>query len=207
MIVTGIAMFMYKDGQVSKQTDLEYRGNILIGVSLLMDGLKGAAQDVMRDVKRPSSLNFMFFENGWSALILTIILIANGEGIEFIQFCMRHQIALQYVGIVMFSSVIGQFFISNMITNFGSLPTILTTTMRKFLTVLFSVVLFDHHLIVRQWIATGLIFTALLADVVFSKKSESEDNSECENETENLRGKKNVMELNNKVSPALNAVC
>jgi solute carrier family 35 (UDP-galactose transporter), member B1 len=202
MIVTGIALFIYKDDEKSKESDLEYWGNILIGISLLMDGLKGAAQDVMRDVKRPSSMNFMFFENGWSTLLLSCIVIANGEGIAFIQFCMRHQIALKYVGIVMFCSVIGQFFISSMITNFGSLPTFLTTTMRKFFTVLFSVVIFKHQLIVRQWIATGLIFTALLLDVIFSRKKDSEEYSESENETENLKGRKNVMEMNNKVSPA-----
>lgn len=205
MIVTGMAMFLYKNKNVSDtNNDLAYLGNILIGISLLMDGLKGAAQDVMRNVKRPSSLNFMFFENAWSTILLTIILIFNGEGIAFLQFTMKHTVVWNYIGIVMLCSTIGQFFISTMITNFGSLPCIITTTMRKFFTVLFSVIIYNHQLSTRQWAATGLIFGALFLDVVFGRKSEKEE--KCDNDETNLNISSdkincNNIEMNNKVNP------
>lgn len=213
MIVTGIALFVYNDKNKKPEGDLTYLGNILIGISLLMDGLKGAAQDVMRNVKRPSSMNFMLYENGWSTLLLLIILLINNEGIEFIEFSMRHTVVWYYLGFVMLCSIIGQFFISSMITNFGSLPCILTTTLRKFFTVLFSVFFFDHHLMTRQWIATAIIFTALTLDVFFGRKemfrneiqrddkSDVEEAEECDN-LKDKKTRKNWFKMkNNKVAP------
>lgn len=211
MIVSGIALFMYKDNSEKKENNLAYWGNILIGVSLLMDGLKGAAQDVMRNIKRPSSLNFMFFENLWSTIFMSIILAFSNEGIEFVQFCIRHPVVWEYLGVVMVCSTIGQFFITTMIMNFGSLSCIITTTLRKFFSILFSVILFKNQLSIRQWIATGIIFSALLLDVFFGRKGdevivEACDNEET-NESKNLRDKndtKNAIEMNNKVGPAEN---
>lgn len=212
MIVSGIALFMYKDNADKKvKDDLAYLGNILIGISLLMDGFKGAAQDVMRNIKRPSSLNFMFFENLWSTVFMSIILIISGEGIDFVDFCIRHPAILKYIGIVMVCSTIGQFFITTMIMNFGSLSCIITTTLRKFFSILFSVIIFHNNLSIRQWIAAGIIFSALLLDVFFGRKQLEEVSEECDNEVtneiENLTDRndtKNAIEMNNKVGPTEN---
>lgn len=209
MIVSGIALFTYKGENKDKEKDLAYLGNILIGISLLMDGFKGAAQDVMRDIKRPSSLNFMFFENLWSTIFMSIILVVSGGGIEFINFCIRHPGVWKYIGAVMFCSTIGQFFITTMIMNFGSLSCIITTTLRKFFSILFSVIVFHNTLSIRQWIAAGVIFSALLLDLFFGRKPEELD--ECDNEETkeiaNLRinnDPKYGIEMNNKVSPEEN---
>lgn len=200
MVVSGIALFLFKDDTKKKENDLEYLGNILIGISLLTDGFKGAAQDVMRKVARPTPLNFMFFENAWSALILICILVVGGEGVEFIQFAMRHQVVWMYIGIVMFCSTIGQFFISSMVSHFGSLPLVITTTLRKFFTVLFSVLIFGNSLTIRQWAATGIIFGALLLDALCGKKKFCEKiEDENDDETEDLKDKGKAMKLKNKV--------
>lgn len=200
MVVSGIALFLFKDDGKKKEHELEYFGNILIGISLLTDGFKGAAQDVMRKVARPTPLNFMFFENAWSSVILIGILIVGGEGVEFIQFAMRHQIVWIYIGIVMFCSTIGQFFISAMVSHFGSLPLVITTTLRKFFTVLFSVFIFSHSLSSRQWAATGIIFGGLLLDAIYGKKECCKKiDEEGEDETEDLKDKERPMRLKNKV--------
>lgn len=199
MVVTGIALFLFKDDNKKKEHELEYLGNILIGISLLTDGFKGAAQDVMRKVARPTPLNFMFFENGWSTLILTCIMIFGGEGVHFIQFSIRHPIVWLYIGIVMFCSTIGQFFISAMVSHFGSLPLVITTTLRKFFTVIFSVFFFNHSLTVRQWISTGMIFGALILDALFGKKQcfKTTEEEADEDQTKDLNDKS--MRLKNKV--------
>lgn len=200
MIVSGIALFLFKDKKEDKEHELEYLGNILIGISLLTDGFKGASQDVMRKVARPTPLNFMFFENAWSTLILIGILIVGGEGVEFIQFSMRHQVVWERIGIIMLCSTIGQFFISAMVSHFGSLPLVITTTLRKFFTVLFSVFTFNHHLSIRQWTATAIIFGGLLMDALFGKKQCCKDiDEEIQGEVEELKESDIPKSLKNKV--------
>lgn len=173
MIVAGIIAFMYKsDNKSDSENKLAYLGNILIALSLLADGLMGGAQDFMRKVAKPTALNFMCYTNLYSALIATMIISISGEGIRFIDFCLNHQIVVVYLGIVVFTGSFGQYFVSSMISSFGSLTMSLVTTLRKFATVLFSVVIYNNSLTLIQWIAAALIFNALLLDVFFgSKKS------------------------------------
>lgn len=171
MIVAGIIAFMFKsDNKSDSENKLAYIGNILIALSLLADGLMGGAQDFMRKVAKPTALNFMCFTNLYSALIATMIISISGEGIRFIDFCMNHRMVIVYLGIVVFTGSFGQFFVSSMISNFGSLPMSLVTTLRKFVTVLFSVVIFNNTLTLIQWIATAIIFNALFLDVFFGSK-------------------------------------
>lgn len=169
MIVCGVGLFIYKDGiNSSKDT---FWGNMLILISLVFDGLLGAAQDKMRTVSKPSSLNFMYYVNAWSTLIFIPLLFINYEGLRFVQFCIKHQEVGQYMAITVVMGTAGQYFISAMISHFGSLPLALVTTMRKFFTILFSSFLFGNVLNMRQWIATILIFLALTLDAFFGKKS------------------------------------
>lgn len=186
MIVSGIIAFMYKsDKKSDSENKLAYLGNILIALSLLADGLMGGAQDFMRKVAKPTALNFMCYTNLYSALIATMIISISGEGIRFIDFCLNHQIVVVYLGIVVFTGSFGQYFVSSLISNFGSLTMSLVTTLRKFATVLFSVVIYNNTLTLIQWIATAIIFNALLLDVFFgSKKSKKapEDQKSCKSD-------------------------
>ncbi|KAG5670128.1 hypothetical protein PVAND_000410 [Polypedilum vanderplanki] len=145
-------------------------GNILIALSLLSEGFLGATQDKMRNVSRPTLLNFMFFTNLYSTIFGSPLLFVNFEGLEFIKFCMKHNSVIIHILIVIACGACGQFFISAMVSNFGSLPLSIVTTIRKFCTAVFSALFIKEVLNVRQWIATILIFTALILDVLFGKK-------------------------------------
>lgn len=168
MIVFGVGIFIYKDGINSSNETLW--GYMLILISLLFDGCLGAAQDKMRTVSRPSSLNFMYFINAWSTLILIPLMFINYEGWRFIQFCMKHYEVGYYIAIAVLMGTAGQYFVSTIISCYGSLPLALVTTMRKFFTVLFSSFIFGNVLNSRQWAATILIFTVLILDTLFGKK-------------------------------------
>ena len=73
---------MYKSNISSSEES--FLGFILIAISLLFDGLLGAAQDKMRTVSKPSSLNFMYYVNAWSTLLFIPLLFINYEGLRFI---------------------------------------------------------------------------------------------------------------------------
>lgn len=50
--------------------------------------------------------------------------------------------------------------------NFGSLVLTVTTTTRKFFTILASVVWFGHELSLTKWIAVALVFAGLSIEII-----------------------------------------
>jgi UDP-galactose transporter B1 len=184
----GVVLFTYqKDFGSENNFDLLY-GNSLLGISLLMDGFTSAAQDLMRKNSKPSTLNFMIFNNTWSSLISIVVLISTGEGTNFYFFCAKFPKVLIYLGIVVAMGFCGQFFISSIILSFGSLPCSIVTTLRKFTTVMLSIFIFKNNLTLQQWMATGIIFSALALDILFGrKKPTAENNSESIGSNKNMK--------------------
>jgi UDP-galactose transporter B1 len=170
IIVIGVALFSFKEKYEVKDGEDPILGIVFIGVSLLMDGFLGAFEDRMRSVKKPTSLNLMFYMNAWNSLYVIIFLVVSNEGVEFVEFCKRHPIVMRDLSVVVAFGICGQFCITAMISDFGALPLSLVTTLRKFVTVLLSVIIFNNELSVRQWIAAGIIFGALFLDGYFSKR-------------------------------------
>lgn len=127
------------------------------------------SQERMRDKSAPSGLQMMLNLNGWSSCTLCIILIVSKEPLKFIPFIVRHPIVLVDLASLAIAGSLGQFFIFNMITKFGSLSNSLVTTTRKFFTVLFSVVFFGNSLTTCQWIGAIVVFVGLFADIMHEK--------------------------------------
>lgn len=172
MIVIGVALFMYKDGKVNTNLDDEHVGigEILLFLSLSMDGLTGAIQDRMRAASAPSGLQMMLAMNGWSTVMLSIGLFPTGEIFDFIDFTARHPSLLSHLTLLAITGAIGQLFIFMMVSSFGPLSCSVVTTTRKFFTVLFSILFFGNPIISRQWIGAVLVFAGLFADSFFGKK-------------------------------------
>lgn len=184
IIVAAVALFSFKEKYEKKDGEDPVLGIIFIGISLLMDGFLGGCEDRMRSVKRPTSLNLMFFMNAWNSLYLIIFLVISNEGVEFVEFCQRHPIVIRDLSVVVAFGICGQFCITAMISNFGALPLSLVTTLRKFVTVLLSVMIFNNELSIRQWIAASIIFLALFLDGYFSKKTKKSDKKDIVDDLE-----------------------
>lgn len=172
MIVIGVALFMYKDGKVNTSVDDQHIGigEILLFLSLSMDGLTGAIQDRMRAASAPSGLQMMLAMNGWSTIMLSVGLLATGELFEFVEFTVRYPQLLSHLSLLALTGAIGQLFIFMMVSAFGPLSCSVVTTTRKFFTVLFSVIFFGNALASRQWIGAILVFAGLFSDSFFGKK-------------------------------------
>lgn len=63
-----------------------------------------------------------------------------------------------------------------MMTNYGSLANSLTTTTRKFFTILASVFIFGHVLLARQWVGTVLVFMGLGLGAVYGRELKADTN-------------------------------
>uniref|UniRef100_A0A182SBC4 Sugar phosphate transporter domain-containing protein n=1 Tax=Anopheles maculatus TaxID=74869 RepID=A0A182SBC4_9DIPT len=172
LIVVGVVLFMFKDSKPNSGTVLEHEslGQLLLILSLLMDGLTGAVQERMRAHSAPSAQHMMLAMNGWSAMIVSVGLVATGEGKAFVLFASRHPELFSHLTLLALTGALGQLFIFMMVSSFGALACSVVTTTRKFFTVLFSVLFFGNVLSGRQWIGAVLVFCGLFADMFFGRK-------------------------------------
>nr|XP_018900964.1 PREDICTED: solute carrier family 35 member B1 [Bemisia tabaci] len=171
LIVTGVAMFMYKDKKSASNDSTFGFGELLLILSLTMDGLTGAIQERMRHESQTRSGHMMVNMNKWSVFYLGIGILITGELVDFITFVGRYPTIIWRLMMISIASALGQFFIFLTVSEFGPLPCSIITTTRKFFTVLGSVFLFGNALILRQWIATIVVFSGLTLDAMFGKSS------------------------------------
>ncbi|GFO02629.1 solute carrier family 35 member b1 [Plakobranchus ocellatus] len=173
LIVTGVALFMYKDKKVvahSENKSLIGMGEILLLISLTLDGLTGASQDRMRSFHKTGANSMMLFVNLFSVLWLGIGLVATGEIFSFISFASRYPSVLFNMISFSLASALGQMFIFMTVTSFGPLTCSIITTTRKFFTILASVLIFQNPMSSRQWLGTSLVFVGLGLDSVYGKE-------------------------------------
>lgn len=170
---------MLKENVVSKTVTEEGAllgvGELLLFLSLLMDGLMGAIQERIRAESKPSGLQMMVEQNGWSSLLLVIVIVISGELLNFIEFAKHFpSIYLNLLSIGV-TSAVGQLFLFSMVSEFGPLVVSIITTTRKFFTVLGSVIIFGNTLTTRQWIGAVFVFLGLFLDAFYAKSSPKKD--------------------------------
>ena len=159
---------MYKDGKTSAaQSSQMGFGEILLLLSLMMDGLTSAVQERMRAEHKTQSLHMMLNMNFWSFVFSGIFILVSGELINFIQFLQRHPGIIIDILNFAVTGACGQYFIFLTVAEFGPLPCSIITTTRKFFTVLGSVLLFGNNLLARQWVATFVVFLGLFLDAMY----------------------------------------
>ncbi|CAL1537824.1 unnamed protein product [Lymnaea stagnalis] len=173
LIVSGVAMFMYKDKHAAKKEEdhpLIGTGEFLLLLSLTLDGLTGASQDRMKSFHQTSANNMMLFINVFSVIWLAIGLVLTGEVFEFLGFASRYPIVLFNMVSFSLASALGQMFIFITVTSFGPLTCSIVTTTRKFFTILASVIIFQNPMSLQQWAGTSLVFVGLGLDSVYGKE-------------------------------------
>ncbi|KAI1896400.1 hypothetical protein AGOR_G00094390 [Albula goreensis] len=173
LIVTGVALFMYKPNK-SAASDEEHIfgfGEMLLLLSLTLDGLTGVAQDHMRAHYQTGSNHMMLNMNLWSTLILGLGVLWTGEVWEFLSFADRYPSIFYNILLFGLTSALGQTFIFMTVVYFGPLTCSIITTTRKFFTILGSVLLFGNVISIMQWVGTFLVFLGLGLDARFGKVS------------------------------------
>lgn len=116
-IVIGVVLFMYKDGKSNALAEDSFGlGEVLLILSLSMDGLTGAIQDRMRAASRPSGQQMMLAMNGWSTLILAPALLVTGELFQFVAFTSKYPFLLINLTLLALTGAFGQLFIFMMVS-------------------------------------------------------------------------------------------
>uniref|UniRef100_A0A0R3RJZ7 WD_REPEATS_REGION domain-containing protein n=1 Tax=Elaeophora elaphi TaxID=1147741 RepID=A0A0R3RJZ7_9BILA len=173
MIVFGVGLFLYKEKAnttVGKSAFSLGFGELLLLISLAMDGTTAAMQDRIRQQHKANAHSMMYYMNLFSSLYLLIGLLMTGELFDFVVFVQSYPKVIMQLFTLAIASALGQFFIFKTVAEFGPLTCSIVTTTRKLFTMLGSVILFGNTLTQRQSLATVVVFTGLLLDAIESKK-------------------------------------
>lgn len=194
LVVIGVIIFnLYKPNE--KIQAINENSNEMLGISLLvlsitMDGVLGMIQDKIRVVHSPTSQQMMLSMNAWGTGIILILLIVTYEIVDVFHFMCRHNEVLVHMGIFGLSGAFGQIFLYTMISYFGSLACSITTTVRKFISVVLSTIIFGHPSNPIQWSGAALMFSAWLADAFFgNKKKDNNSGYDAEDQSTNADDK------------------
>lgn len=177
MIVVGVIVFKLfesTEGKEVKKDKKSEENNELIGILLLvlslsMDGVLGAIQDKVRMLYAPTFQQMMLKMSLWSCAFLIIAVFATSEIFDVYHFICRHPEVIWHLLALGLTDAVGQLFIFIMISSFGALSCSVTTTVRKFFSVVFSVIFFGNPSTLIQWIGAACVFIGLLADAIFGK--------------------------------------
>ncbi|PKK20369.1 solute carrier family 35, member B1 [Columba livia] len=170
LIVAGVALFLYKPKKGAGSEDHVFGyGELLLLLSLTLDGLTGVSQDHMRAHYQTGSNHMMLNVNLWSTLFLGAGILFTGELWEFLRFTERHPGVISNILLFGLTSALGQSFIFMTVVYFGPLTCSIITTTRKFFTILASVILFANPISPMQWVGTVLVFLGLGLDAKFGK--------------------------------------
>jgi len=167
MITGGILMFNLLKAKGGEDSPI---GILLLFGSLAMDALNGYATENVRHEIKPSSLEMMSYCNVLASVVTGLIVVLRALVSEnnALGFLGKHPDILFDCMLFGGMSAIGQLFIFRGIQVLGSLTLNIVTTTRKFLTVMLSIILFNHTLNMKQWFCLILVFSGTMLDFYVS---------------------------------------
>lgn len=186
LITVGVIIFNLtrlggsKDGSHEKK-DSPY-GLILLFLSLVMDGLLGSFQGVLKRPGRkrlgnshcnttqhrpPTAIETMLYVNLYATLFLLPSSVYTGHfsnGIKLLRSA-KDTTVVQTIAVMNMTAAMGQIFIFFTIYIYSPLMCTTITTTRKFFTIVLSVRSFGHVFTTVQWCAVCMVFGGLYAEI------------------------------------------
>ena len=107
--------------------------------------------------------------NKWCAILCIVVALVSGQVTAFLEFVRVHPAVVRDIVILSLLGTAGQVFIFYTIANFSALLLSIVTTTRKFFTVLFSIVFYNHELNYFQWLSIGLVFLGVFIEMFGGK--------------------------------------
>ncbi|KAI8608795.1 UAA transporter [Chytriomyces sp. MP71] len=176
LITAGMSMFMLmnpKGHKKDKTADIpllsKLWGITLLSINLLLDGVTNSTQDeIFRTFRSVKGTHMMFFMNLFSTAIMTLFLVGSdpftGELSGALAFAGMHPQVLYDILLFGLCGALGQCFIFHTIEQFGAMILVTVTVTRKMGSILISVFLYGHHLVLGQWIAVLIVFLGIFLE-------------------------------------------
>lgn len=180
LVTLGISLFMLNGKKKGGGENSAY-GLLLLLVNLLIDGLTNSTQDQLFALYPGySGQQMMFIMASITVCVLSLPmlipmpaapLMASGHGLasaftapvalRSLHFLATHPSALAPLAAYAALGGLGQIFIFETISHFGSLTLVMVTVTRKLFTMLLSVFVFGHKLSLGQWAGVAVVFAGI----------------------------------------------
>jgi len=178
LVTWGVSNFMLLHQDFSSKKARHVAQNSLLGLALvlanlLVDGYVNSCQDQLfrRHPKQVTPYRMMFFINViGTAMVLGWILCVQsctGELQQAISFFYTYPVVLRDIALFGLCGGLGQIFIYQTLRTYGSVLLVTVNITRKMLTILLSVVWFQHQLTLGQWGAVGMVFAGILLEAAY----------------------------------------
>ncbi|KAI6005372.1 UDP-galactose transporter [Pisolithus marmoratus] len=193
MVTAGISIFMFfgneKPPKGSNGTQPHSPYGQLLGiayllVNLILDGAVNSTQDEIFSRYKVTGQQMMFWINVFCTLLsvtlgtlplpyIPVLHPTTGAQSEFasaVAFVKEHPSIV--VPLVQFSltGALGQLFIFETLQHFGSLTLVTITLTRKMFTMILSVVIYNHRLMLGQWLGAAVVFAGISVEAWVKRK-------------------------------------
>jgi drug/metabolite transporter (DMT)-like permease len=160
MITAGVVAFNYNNKK--GETSDSWLGMIALLMSLMLDGLTSYFTETLKRVYNSTSLSAQQICSGFGALLTFPLVILKNfifTDVTVLEYILKFPDVVPDILVFASFSAFGNYFIFWGLNLFGSLNLVIITTIRKFLTVLVSILYFRHSI---DWIqALCIVFVVL----------------------------------------------
>lgn len=162
-VALGCTMFLLSGNIASKHVSDEdsYFGLLLMLGYLGFDGFTSTFQEKLFAGYQMTIYNQMMYVNMCSGVMSLCFLAASGKVGESLAFLAKYPSIFGDMAVLSLSAVSGQFAITYTIKEFGALLYATIMTIRQFLSVFVSNLIFRHGMTVLQWLGALTVFGAL----------------------------------------------
>ncbi|CAN8068119.1 unnamed protein product [Agarophyton chilense] len=162
-VALGCTVFLLSGNIKAKKAsdDDSYYGLLLMLGYLAFDGFTSTFQEKLFSGYQMTIYNQMLYVNLCSGIMSICFLVASGKLFESIAFLLKYPTVVGDMAVLSVSAVSGQFAITYTIKEFGALLYATIMTIRQFLSVFVSNLLFRHGMTPMQWLGAATVFGAL----------------------------------------------
>lgn len=166
LMVAGVVAFTLAKGSKSGSSDdWALTPTLMLGLALVIgalvcDGIYGPYQNKITKNYGAKEFQLMFNMNLYEFVLALILCFFTGELVGAVSFVQRHPEVLSKMAYFGSTMALGSLFLFKMQATYGALTVTLTTTLRKLISVVFSVLWFGHQLSSIQW---GAAFVVMMA--------------------------------------------
>lgn len=159
---------------------------MLLLMAIIFDALFSDSQAYCKATFKPSQNQLFLAANLYGFLLIFLFAIVSGELGPSLAFVAKHPALIKDLILIASLQVIVQISVYYVISNFKQHIYPLISTVRKLLTILFSIYIFNHKILFYQWIAIAIVFVAMgyeLYDEVQSQEKNRQVRKERERES------------------------
>ncbi|KAJ3104302.1 UDP-galactose transporter [Phlyctochytrium planicorne] len=149
-------------------------GLFLLTLNLALDGVTNTTQDKIFHKFKPSGSQMMLYMNLFSSVIMAGYLLCSnpftGELTNALAFSARHPKVLADIILFGLCGALGQCFIYRSLESFGAITTVTITLTRKMVSIILSVIVYDHKLVWQQWACVGVVFLGITLEAFWKDR-------------------------------------